>query len=220
MKVRKARGNRDMRPQAIKPKIREPSTMQTSNRFGDLSGDDDEDSEPDICDPRGTGKAPRWTRANKNEGILSVDFNKPQEIGSVAHVDGEWERIPVKIDSGAIDTVMPPSVARYFNTVQTEMSQKGPGFRAANGSPIKHFGQKTLRGIGDQFQPLNMTAQVADVKTTLGSVSQMLRAGSIVHFETGNCYIEDARAGRRTKVEKGGTFEVGSWVPAKVVDNQ
>ena len=152
---------------------------------------------------------------------MSVDFNKQQEIGAVVHVDGEWERIPVKIDSGAIDTVMPPSVAKYFNTVQTEMSQKGPGFRAANGSPIKHFGQKTLEGIGDQFQPLSMTAQVADVKTTLGSVNQMLKAGNIVHFETGNCYVEDVRTGRKTKVEeKGGTFEIGIWVPAAASVNQ
>ena len=94
------------------------------------------------------------------------------------------------------------------------MSQKGPGFRAANGSAIKHYGQKTLEGIGDHYQPLNMTAQVADVKTTLGSVNQMLKAGNRVHFETGNCYVESIRTGRRTKIEEeGGTFEVGIWVP-------
>ena len=46
-----------------------------------------------------------------------------------------------------------------------------------------------------------MTAQVADVKTTLGSVSQMLKAGNRVHFETGNCYVEDTRTGKRTKIE-------------------
>ena len=116
---------------------------------------------------------------------------------------------------------MPPSVAKYFSTVQTEMSQRGPGFRAANGSPIKHYGQKTLKGVGDHFQPLNMTAQVADVKTTLGSVNQMLKAGNIVHFETGNCYVESVRTGKRTRVEeKGGTFEVGIWVPAAAGNRQ
>ena len=63
-----------------------------------------------------------------------------------------------------------------------------------------------------------MTAQVADVKTTLGSVNQMLKAGNVVHFETGNCYVEDTRTRRRTRIEeKGGTFEVGMWVP-KAVD--
>merc|ERR1712240_44583 len=146
--------------------------------------------------------------------IASVEVNRPRDIGAVTHTDGEWERIPVKIDSGAIDTVMPPTVAKYFDTVQTEMSKKGPGFRAANGSAIRHYGQKTLEGIGDQYQPLSMTAQVVDVKTTLGSVNQMLKAGNRVHFETGNCYIQDVRTGRKTRIEeKGGTFEVGIWVP-------
>ena len=66
-----------------------------------------------------------------------------------------------------------------------------------------------------------MTAQVADVKTTLGSVNQMLKAGNIVHFETGNCYVEDARTGRRTRAdEKGGTFEVGIWVPTATGNRQ
>ena len=148
---------------------------------------------------------------------MSVDVNRPQEIGAVTHVEGKWERISVKIDSGAIDTVMPPSVAKYFDTVQTEMSQKGPGFRAANGSAIKHYGQKTLEGVGDHYQPLNMTAQVADVKTTLGSVNQMLKAGNRVHFETGNCYVEDTCTVKRTKIkEKGAHSKWESGCPCQV----
>ena len=120
----------------------------------------------------------------------------------------------MKIDSGAIDTVMPKHVAQHFETVETDASKNGPGFRAANGSPIKHFGKKTIRGISDQYHTLSLTAQVADVRTTLGSVFQVLRAGNVVHFEKGNCYIENANTGVRTKIEeKGGTFEVGIWVP-------
>ena len=208
MKVNQARGNRDMRPRAVKHKTRKPVVVETSNVFESLTEEDDENEETQPI------KALRWVKVNKDADIMSVDVNKPQEIGAVSQVSGTWERIPVKIDSGAIDTVMPPSVGRFFNTIQTEMSQKGPGFRAANGSPIKHYGQRTLKGLGDQFQQLNMTAQVADVKTTLGSVNQMLKAGNVVHFETGNCYIEDTRTGRKTKMEeKGGTFEVGIWVP-------
>merc|ERR1712219_106988 len=101
---------------------------------------------------RAIGKTPMWARANEDAKVMSVDFNRPPEIRVVAQVDGKWERIPVKIDSGAIDTVMPPSVAKYFNTIQTVMSQRGLGCRAANGSR-----QKTLKGIGDHYQPLNMT---------------------------------------------------------------
>ena len=204
-----------MRPQATKPKSVRPGKLETNNRFENLQDSDDEEEQEAIKPIMQTPtRAPRWVKVQKTRELLSVDFNKPQEIGSVAQVDGQWERIAVKIDSGAIDTVMPPAVGKHFNTIQTEMSQRGPGFRAANGSPIKHYGQKTIIGVGDQYQPLNMTAQVADVKTTLGSVNQMLKAGNLVHFETGNCYIENMRTGKKTKIEeKGGTFEVGIWVP-------
>ena len=66
-----------------------------------------------------------------------------------------------------------------------------------------------------------MIAQVADVKTTLGSVNQMLKAGNRVHFEIGNCYIEEICTGKKTMIEeKGGTFEVGIWVPAAANDRQ
>ena len=42
-----------------------------------------------------------------------------------------------------------------------------------------------------------------------------------MHFETGNCYVEDVRTGRKTKVEeKGGTFEIGIWIPAAASVNQ
>ena len=45
-------------------------------------------------------------------------------------------------------------------------------------------------------------------------VNQMLKAGNRVHFEIGNCYIENLRTGMRTEIqEKNGTFEVGIWVP-------
>ena len=207
-----------MRPQAVDTGNKGKAGVRTSNRFGNLEEEGEEEQDDEDEKPREPGRwmstGNRWRKVEKEAGVMSVDVNRPQEIGAVTHVEGKWERIPIKIDSGAIDTVMPPTTAKYFNTVQTEMSQKGPGFRAANGSAIKHYGQKTLEGIGDQYQPLSMTAQVADVKTTLGSVNQMLKAGNRVHFETGNCYIQDVRTGKKTKMEeKGGTFEVGIWVP-------
>ena len=62
-----------------------------------------------------------------------------------------------------------------------------------------------------------MTAQIAEVSNTLGSVHQMIRAGNRVHFESGLCYIEHIKTGKRTPiVEKNGTFEVGIWVPRAV----
>ena len=83
----------------------------------------------------------------------------------MANVFGEWERIPVKLDSGAVATVMPPKVAKHFKVTQTEMSRNGPGFAAANGTYIEHIGQTKVKGVIDEYLPMAMTAQVADVKT-------------------------------------------------------
>ena len=120
----------------------------------------------------------------------------------------------IKVDSGAIHTVMPPGVAKFFPIKETEASKSGRGFRAANGTHIANHGERAIKGLGDHWQSLNLKAQVADVKTTLGSVYQMLRAGNKVHFEKDNCYIENNHTGMRTPIQEvAGTFEIGVWVP-------
>ena len=170
---------------------------------------------------RKVGREPRApVQDNLIEEISRAPSDGQSEIGAVSSFEGQWERISVKIDSGAIDTVMPPSVGQHFGVRRTNASVNGPGFKAANGSAIAHYGQREIKGISDQFAPLNLIAQVADVKSTLGSVNQMLIAGNRVHFERGNCYIESERTGHRTPiVERNGTFEVGVWVP-KSCDSQ
>ena len=232
--VTKSRGPRDVRPARPQKQIcpSNPTSANRSvhlqNRFAPIEEHEDQstlkgdkifESYPDLeknkkimshvhCQSSGVQPS------QCNQFIACVSRSAPQTIESVSTVEGAWERIPMKIDSGAIDTVMPPHVAKFFNVQQTEASMNGPGFRAANGSPIKHFGQKSIKGISDQYQSLNMVAQIADVKTTLGSVHQMLKAGNSVHFELGNCYIEHVQSGTITPiVEKDGTFEVGIWVP-------
>ena len=131
------------------------------------------------------------------------------------HVDtGVWERIPLKIDSGAVDTVMPPGVAQYFPLTSTEASRQGRGFVAANGTPITNYGARVIKGLDDSWGPINLTAQIADVKSTLASVHQIVKAGNRVHFEKGNSYVQNIRTGKKTTIqERAGTFEVGVWVP-------
>ena len=162
-------------------------------------------------------QVPRWQLsrniAHGSNSIGSVDINVVHE-NSPKNDHPDWERIPMKIDSGAIDTVIPKSAALSVKMVHTEASRGGPGFRAANGTPIDHFGQKAIAGWGDDVKPISITAQVADVRSCLGSVHQMVRAGNRVHFETGNCYIEHVVTGARTPIEeKKGTYEVGIWIP-------
>ena len=154
---------------------------------------------------------------NPNPWIADVDScvrNNQTSLLEVACETQGWERVVLKIDSGAVDTVMPPTVARYFPVEETERSKVGAGYLAANNSVINHYGMRRMKGQGDNYRPMSMIAQVADVKSTLVSVHRLLEAGSRVHFEQGNCYVEHVTTQRRTDIiERNGAFEVGFWVP-------
>ena len=151
---------------------------------------------------------------HKGTFLGEVTRNSDRQINEITDQSGRWERLPIKIDSGAIDTVIPPSVATYFPLQETESSKSGSGFRAANGTHIAHHGQRRIVGLGDQWNQMGITAQVAEVKTPLGSVHQMINAGNAVHLEKGNCYLQNLRTGSKIRIEeRNGTFELGMWVP-------
>ena len=151
--------------------------------------------------------------ALSEEGLDWLEVQEASEIDAISDKVEGWERLPMKIDSGAVDTVIPENMAAHIPLTETQRSKAGSGFTAANGSRIKHFGQKVLRGVGDQFQPINMIAQVAGVRTALGSVHRMVQAGNLVHFEQGNCYIQHKTGGQVTPIiEKNGAYEIGLWI--------
>ena len=109
---------------------------------------------------------------------------------------------------------MPPTIGKHFPLEETERSRNGEGYLAANNSVIPHSGMRRLRGQSDDYRSMSMIAQVAGVKSALVSVNRLLEAGNRVHFEPGNCYVEQIRSGMRTKIiERNGAFEVGFWVP-------
>ena len=59
--------------------------------------------------------------------------------GSICGVEqfkGSWERVPVTVDSGAIDSVIPKRIAKGVPIRQTEASRRGLKYRAANGTSI------------------------------------------------------------------------------------
>ena len=65
---------------------------------------------------------------------------------------------------------------------------------------------------------MKIPVQVADVKSAVGSVLQMVKAGNRVHFERDNCYIENVRTGKRTLMqERNGAYEIGVWIQSGVV---
>jgi hypothetical protein len=125
-----------------------------------------------------------------------------------------WERIKVQVDSGAIDTVAPPDVAKAFSTLKTRMSEAGVGFVAANGSRIENFGEKHLVGYTDEGDSVGMRMTVADVHKVLGSVHKMNMGGNKVVLDGPRSYMQ-SRSGKRTKIHyEDGQFILYLWVPA------
>jgi hypothetical protein len=176
--VRKARGNRDMRP--IKP----------------------------VCCARG----------NHLHSIERAG-NTVNCINEIANDKGKWEKITVTIDSGAVDSVGPKTMATDLPIKDTPASRAGLKYRAANGTTIDNLGEKSIQGITKQGKKVGMTFQVADVTKPLGAVRAMLAAGNKVVFESGNSYIQDKTGTIKTPIEeRNGAFVFDIWRP-KMRDN-
>ena len=58
--------------------------------------------------------------------------------------------VEVTVDSGAVDTVGPPSVAPGIPIRATEASRSGMHYRAANNMKIPNLGEKKLQGIHEE----------------------------------------------------------------------
>ena len=141
-------------------------------------------------------------------------------INEVSNDHGNWEKITVTIDSGAVDSVGPKTMATDVPIKETPASSAGLKYRAANGTTIDNLGEKAIQGVTRQGNKVGMTFQVADVTKPLGAVRAMLAAGNKVVFESGNSYIQDKTRTIRTPIEeRNGAFVFDIWRP-KMSRNQ
>ena len=158
-------------------------------------------------------KRGRNTKTNKD--IDSISLEEERQIGGVNNFKGEWEVIKVTVDSGAVDTVTPPSTAKYFPILETDASRRGLDYRAANGTKIKNHGARSVQGISSEFKPMNLIMNVADVKKTLASAFQIVAAGNKVVLDIDYSYIVDKTTGEKTTINiENGEFNFDLWVPA------
>ena len=153
-------------------------------------------------------------RESVDREVNEVPVNKQR-----VKFDVPYETVTVTVDSGAYNTVGPPSVGTHFKITDTEASKTGRNYRAANGTVIRNYGQRIVRGTNEVGLPLSLPIQVADVNKVLGSVREMVRAGNKVVFDqdsSGKCcsYLEHKSTGKRTAIhENNGNFEFIIKVP-------
>ena len=116
------------------------------------------------------------------------------------------------VDSGAVDNVLPKSVCTEYPLEATSKSQSGVGFKGANRSHIKHFGQWRFRVKTSGGSNMNTTWEVADVRKPLISASRLLERGhKLVPDEKPRVQCKN---GDTIPLERTGSlFAVRLWIP-------
>ena len=116
------------------------------------------------------------------------------------------------VDSGAVDNVPPKSVCTEYPLEVTPKSQSGVDFKGANGSHIKHYGQRRFRVKTNAGSSMNTTLEVADVPKPLISASRLLERGHKLVLDEKpriQCKNGDTIPLERT----GCLFAVRLWIP-------
>jgi hypothetical protein len=69
-----------------------------------------------------------------------------QELKAVkgAEFNGRWERIKSVMDSGATITVIPPSVGKLYEVIESAASKAGVQYQVANGNELPNLGETNL----------------------------------------------------------------------------
>ena len=126
---------------------------------------------------------------------------------------GIWEKITFVGDSGAVDHVINKDTANGFKTYDTPASRAGIGFRAANNSVIKNYGQKKLSGITDRNDEFRMSVNVTDCKRNLASFNKMVEDGNDIVLSNKGSFIKHIKSGKviNLRMDKG-TPEFDVWV--------
>jgi hypothetical protein len=126
---------------------------------------------------------------------------------------GQWEKVTMVADSGAVDHVVPATTAQWINIEETPASKAGMCYRGPDNTKIPNYGQKTVKGFTGDWQPIEMKWQVAGVKKGLGSIPKMVESDNTVVFSKKGSFIKNDATGRVTEMKKvNGTYEFAVWL--------
>ena len=149
------------------------------------------------------------------QAVDSVSDKRHGDMNVMAIREGDWERVQVTVDSGAMRNVIPKKIAQAFKIQPSNMTRAGINFVAANDTVIKNYGCRHVVGMTDGWNIMNFRAHVADVMEPLASVVEMEESDMRVVFERGAGYIQSVRTGTRINLyREGRKYKFDIWVPA------
>ena len=159
-----------------------------------------------------------WLDYNPDEYLRVGDEVYPADLCGlwarqalcVASEKPQWERVVLTVDSGASDTVVPPSVACSVPLMST--LKTGIEYEVANGGVVVNLGERRARVLTrkDGDKPLLMNFQVVKVHKPLLAVSGLVEAGHRVEFNSENPHIALSSGEVIPMKCNGGTYEIES----------
>ena len=147
--------------------------------------------------------------------IGSVEKDDPKIICSVNQDREGFENIRIQVDSGAVDTVGPKSVGRAFEIKKTLASKSGRHYVAANGSAIKNYGERLIKGETENGLKVSMPLQIADVRKVLMSTHRMNETGLKVVLDGHESFFIEKTSGKSTPIRyESGKYFFDIWAPS------
>ena len=126
-----------------------------------------------------------------------------------------WVRIRTILDSGAAQSIAPPSMAKGVPVRPSEMSSQGRSYTSADGGRIENKGQQVLHVTTNEGRQGMTRCQVGDVNRPLMAVSQIADAGNILQFASDGGWIYNLTDESYTRFERhNNIFEFNMWLNA------
>jgi len=125
----------------------------------------------------------------------------------------QWVRVRSVMDSGAAQSVAPPSMAPGVSIEASPGSQRGQHYVSASGGRLPNMGQQKLRVQTNEGREAMVLYQVAEVSRPLTAVSQTCDHGNWVVYTPHGGFIYNLATGGETNFERrGGIYELDLWV--------
>ena len=125
----------------------------------------------------------------------------------------QWVRVKSVMDSGAAQSVAPPSMAPGVVIETSPGSQRGQHYVSASGGRLPNMGQQKLKIQTNEGRDAMVLYQIAEVSRPLTAVSQTCDNDNWVVYTPEGGFIWNLKTGGKTSFERrGGIYELDLWV--------
>ena len=120
-----------------------------------------------------------------------------------------WVRIRTVMDSGAADSVAPPTLAPQVEIRESPRSKRGQCYVSASAGRMPNMGEKVLNIQTNKGTDTTVLYQIAEVSRPLTSVSATCDKGNWVTNTPQGGFIMNCQTGERTSFGRhGGIYEL------------